>query len=187
MDENIEFILESTEEDMKKALDHLDRVLLKIRAGKANPVMLAGVTAEYYGARTPLNQLASVTAPDGRTLLVQPFDKSSIGAIERGITEANLGLNPQNDGDRIIVPIPMLTEERRRDLVRQAKDEGETTKIAIRNTRRDSNSEVKKLKEEGVSEDEIKGGEESIQNLTNKFTAAVDDKLKQKEAEIMTI
>ena len=187
MDENIEFILESTQEDMQAAIDRLDRELLKIRAGKANPVMLSGVFAEYYGARTPLNQLASVTAPDGRTLLVQPFDKSAIGAIERGITEANLGLNPQNDGDRIIVPIPMLTEERRRNLVKQAKEEGENAKISIRNTRRDSNSEIKKLKDDGVSEDEIKNGETEVQKLTDKYTTSVDEKLKQKESEIMTI
>lgn len=187
MDENIAFILESTADDMQSALDRLERELLKIRAGKANPIMLNSVFAEYYGARTPLNQLASVTAPDGRTLLVQPFDKGAIGAIERGITEANLGLNPQNDGSRIIVPIPMLTEERRRNLMKQAKEEGENAKISIRNARRDSNGEIKKLKDEGVSEDQMKDGESEVQKLTDKFTNLVDDKLKKKEEEVMTI
>ena len=187
MDENIEFILESTQDDMQKALERLDRELLKIRAGKANPVMLGSVFAEYYGARTPLNQLASVVAADGRTLVVTPFDKGAIGAIERGITEANLGFNPQNDGQRIIIPIPMLTEERRKSLVKQARGEGENAKISIRNTRRDSNNEIKKLKEEGVSEDELKNGEAEVQKLTDKYSEIVDSKLKQKEDEVMTI
>lgn len=187
MDENIEFILESTEESMKSAIEHLDRALLKIRAGKANPVMLGSVFAEYYGARTPLNQLASVVAADGRTLVVTPFDKGAIGAIERGITEANLGFNPQNDGQRIIIPIPMLTEERRKELVKQAKSEGEDAKVSIRNSRRDGNNEIKKLKDDGVSEDEIKNGEAEVQKLTDKYTEMVDEKLKTKEGEIMTI
>jgi ribosome recycling factor len=187
MDENVAFILESVEDDMKKSIEHLERELLKIRAGKANPVMLNGVRVEYYGAQTPLNQVASVAAEDARTLLVKPFDRKALQNIERGIIEANLGFNPQNDGTNIRIPIPMLTEERRKSLTKQARSEGENAKISIRNIRRDANSELKKLKDENVSEDQIKDGEEEVQKLTNKFTDKVDEVLKKKEGEIMTV
>ena len=187
MDENISFILETSKESMQAAIDHLEKELLKIRAGKANPVMLGGVRVEYYGAMTPLPQVASVNASDARTLTVTPFDKSALGAIERAIINANLGLNPSNNGSVIIVPIPMLTEDRRRGLVRQAKDEGESSKVSIRNNRRDAISTIKALKDDGVSEDEIKSGEDEVDKLTKSFSAKVDEVLKKKEDEIMTI
>lgn len=187
MDEMVEMILESAEESMGKAIEHLERELLKIRAGKANPVMLQGVRVEYYGAMTPLNQLASVSAPDARTIMVQPFDKGALREIEKAIIEANLGFNPQNDGTVIRVPVPQLTEERRRDLVKQAKNEGENCKISIRNIRRDHNDQLKKLKDENVSEDQIKNGEGEVQKVTNKYGDKVDAVIKKKEEDIMTI
>lgn len=180
-------ILEEAEDLMKKSLIHLESELHKIRAGKANPVMLDGVRAEYYGALTPLNQLATISAQDARMLVIQPFDKKSIAIIERAIKEANLGFNPQNDGIVIRIPVPIASEERRRQLVKQARDAGEDAKIAMRNVRRDHNDMIKKLKEEKVSEDQIKTGEAKMQDITNAFIAKVEDVLKKKEAEIMTI
>ncbi|MFM2375665.1 MAG: hypothetical protein RLZZ165_762 [Bacteroidota bacterium] len=187
MDENVKMILEEAEDLMKKTLHHLDLELNKIRAGKANPAMLDGLRAEYYGAPTPLNQLATISAQDARMLVIQPFDRKSIAAIERSIKEANLGFNPQNDGIVIRIPIPITSEERRRQLSRQATGEGEEAKIAIRSIRRDHNEMIKKLKEEKISEDEIKSGEAKMQDITNSYIAKVDEVLKKKEAEIMTI
>jgi ribosome recycling factor len=187
MEELVKMVIESAEESMHRSVEHLESELLKIRAGKANPVMLDGIRAEYYGAMTPLNQLATVSAQDARMLVVQPFDRKSIGLIERAIIEANLGFNPQNDGMVIRIPIPQLTEDRRKQLVRQSKDECENAKIAIRNIRRDHNDQMKKLKDDNVSEDQIKTGETKIQDLTNSYVSRIDDVLKKKEAEIMTI
>lgn len=187
MDENVAFLLDSAEEAMQKALEHLEHELVKIRAGKANPVMLQGVRVEYYGAMSPLNQVASVAAEDARTLLIKPFDRKEITNIEKAIVLANLGFNPQNDGINIRIPIPMLTEERRIKLGKQARSEGENGKISIRNARRDHISEIKKLKDEGVSEDQIKDGESKVDELTKKYTAKVDEILKRKEEEIMTV
>lgn len=187
MDENVKFILEEAEDTMKKSMLHLESELNKIRAGKANPVMLDGVKAEYYGASTPLNQLATISAQDARMLVIQPFDRKSIAIIERAIKEANLGFNPQNDGIVIRIPIPIASEERRKQLVKQTKDEGENAKIAIRNVRRDHNEMIKKLKDEKVSEDQIKTGEARVQEITNAYIAKVDETLRKKEAEIMTI
>ena len=187
MHEDVAMILEMAEDGMQNSIQHLDRELVKIRAGKANPVMLNGVRVDYYGSQTPINQVASVVAEDARTLRVTPFDKSSLSAIERAIIEANLGLNPQNDGTIIRIPIPQLTGDRRRDLVKQAKAEGEAAKISIRNVRRDHNDQLKKLKDDGVSEDQIKRGEEEVQKLTNKYSDRVDETIKKKEEEITTI
>ena len=187
MHEDVAMILEMAEDGMQNSIQHLDRELVKIRAGKANPVMLSGVRVEYYGSQTPLNQVASVVAEDARTLRVTPFDKSALSSIERAIIEANLGFNPQNDGTIIRIPIPQLTGDRRRDLVKQAKAEGEAAKISIRNVRRDHNDQLKKLKDEGVSEDQIKRGEEEVQKLTNKYSDKVDETIKKKEEEITTI
>ena len=187
MNEDIQLILETAKESMEGAIAHLMKELQKVRAGKANPVMLQGVMVEYYGAMTPINQVASVTAPEPRMLVVQPFEKSMLGTVERAIIEANLGLNPQNDGSIIRCPIPVLSEERRIQLVRQAKDEGENAKISVRNTRRDSNNEIKKLKDSGLPEDMLKIGEEEVQKLTNAFTTKVDEILSKKEDEIMTV
>lgn len=187
MDELVSMVLDSAEDAMKHSIEHLIRELAKIRAGKANPVMLQSVRAEYYGAPTPLNQLASVVATDARTLTITPFDKGSLHNIERAIIAANLGLNPQNDGTLIRIAVPMLTEERRKSLVKQAKNEGENAKISIRNIRRDHNDQMKKLKEDSVSEDQIKDGESEIQKLTNTYGSKVDEILKVKEGEIMTV
>lgn len=187
MDPIVKDIVDMARDGMAHSIQHLEQELLKIRAGRASAVMLNGVTVDAYGMKMPLNQVGSITTPDPRTIAISPFDKSTIGAIERGIIEANLGFNPMNDGIFVRVQVPIPTEERRRDLVKQAKNEGETAKISIRNVRREHNDELKKLKDEGVSEDMIKSGEELIQKVTNEYTARVDEILKEKEKEIMTI
>lgn len=172
---------------MNKAITHLTGELAKIRAGKASPSMLDSISVEYYGAPTPLNQVASVTAPDARTLFIKPWEKSVIPMIEKGIINSDLGLNPQNDGEQIIINIPQLTEERRTTLVKQAKGEGEHAKISIRNARKEINDGLKKLQKDGASEDEVKRAEDKVQGLTDEFTKKVDDILTKKEAEIMTV
>jgi ribosome recycling factor len=187
MEDDVKILLESAEETMQKTIHHLEAELLKIRAGKANPVMLDGIRADYYGAPTPLLQLASISAQDARMLVISPFDKKAINGIERAIKEANLGFNPSNDGIVIRIPIPIPSEERRRQLVRQAKEQGEEAKIAIRNVRREHNDAIKALKDEGISEDQIKLGEAKVQEVTNQFVAKVDEVMRKKEAEIMTI
>ncbi len=187
MDEDVAFILEAAGEGMESSIAHLEKELVKIRAGKANAVMLNGVRVEYYGAQTPINQVAAIVAEDSRTLRVTPFDKSALSAIERGIVAANLGLNPQNDGIIIRISIPQLSGERRQQLVKQARAEGETAKISIRSVRRDHNDQLKKLKEDGVSEDQIKRGEEEIQKMTAKYSDRIDEVIKKKEEEITTI
>lgn len=187
MDENIKMILDDADSHMEKAVVHLENELQKVRAGKANPVMLDGLRVEYYGAPTPLNQVANISAPEARLLVIQPFEKKMIHPIERAIKEANLGFNPQNDGSVIRIPIPPLSEERRKGLVKQAKDEGEKAKIAVRAIRRDSNEELKGLKKEGIPEDEIKAGETDMQKLTDAFIHKVDEVLRKKEHDIMTV
>eukprot|EP01037_Dinobryon_pediforme_P007249 gene7249-7319_t len=171
---------------MDKAIDHCDSELLKIRAGKANPAMLDDITVEYYGTPTPLNQVGSVNTPDARTIVIQPWEKSLLPLIEKAIKEANLGINPQNDGVIIRINVPPLTEERRRDLVKKAKAEAETGKIAVRNIRKDANEKIRKLKTEGVSEDEMKTGEAEIQKLTDAYIIKVDVLSEAKEKDIMT-
>lgn len=172
---------------MDRAIDHCDSELLKIRAGKANPSMLDDVFVDYYGTPTPLNQIGSVNTPDARTIVIQPWEKSLLTAIEKAIMEANLGVNPQNDGVIIRINVPPLTEERRRDLVKKAKAEAETGKIAIRNLRKDANEKIRKLKAEGVSEDEMKTGEGDIQKLTDAYIVKVDILSDAKEKDIMTV
>ncbi|MDB5144895.1 MAG: ribosome recycling factor [Mucilaginibacter sp.] len=172
---------------MEKAIDHCEGELQKIRAGKANPSMLDDVMVEYYGTPTPLSQVGSVNTPDARTIVVQPWEKSLLGAIEKAIMEANLGVNPQNDGVIIRINVPPLTEERRRDLVKKAKAEAETGKVAIRNIRKDANEKIRKLKSEGVSEDEMKTGEGEVQKLTDSFIVKVDQLSDVKEKDIMTV
>ncbi|MFD0765736.1 ribosome recycling factor [Mucilaginibacter lutimaris] len=172
---------------MDKAIEHADNELNKIRAGKANPSMLDDVSVDYYGTPTPLNQIGSVNTPDARTIVIQPWEKSLLPAIEKAIKEANLGVNPQNDGVIIRINVPPLTEERRRDLVKKAKGEAETGKIAIRNIRKDANEKIKKLKTEGVSEDEIKVGEADVQKLTDSYIVKVDQLSEAKEKDIMTV
>lgn len=187
MEEEIEIIMDSAEESMQSAITHLEKNLTKIRAGKANPNMLDTVYVDYYGSPTPLVQVANVTTLDARTLTVNPWEKTSLEPIERAIINSNLGLNPQNNGELIIISVPQLTEERRRDLVKQAKAEAEDAKVSIRNARKDANDEVKSLEKDGMSEDQAKGLEADIQELTNKYTGRVDAILNAKEEDIMKV
>ena len=187
MTEEIDFQLDIAKEQMQEAIMRLEKVLGKIRAGKANPQMLRTVMVDYYGVSTPLVQAANVSTPDAQTLSVQPFDKSLVTEIERAIIDANLGFSPSNKGERVIINLPPLTEERRRDLAKQAKSEIEKTKVSIRNIRQKANDEMKKLGKEGLSEDLVRGAEESVQELTNTYSSKLDVIYTTKEAEIMTV
>ena len=184
MNEKLEFILKSAEDKMQSSLLHLENELLNIRAGKANPNMLKGVMVDYYGNPTAIGQLANINTPDSKSLIVQPWDKSILQEIEKGIIDANLGFNPMNNGDTIIVSIPPLTEERRKELVKIVRNESENSKISIRNIRKDSNHEIKKT---DISDDEKKNYEIDIQELTDNFITKIDSVLKVKEKEIMTV
>ena len=185
--EEIEFILDSTEESMIGSIAHLEKEFLNIRAGKASPQMLGSVFVDYYGAQTPLSQVSNVNVPDARTITIQPYEKSMLHTIEKAIMVANLGFNPMNNGENIIISVPALTEERRRDLVKQAKAEAEDAKIGIRNARKDANTDIKKLEKEGTSEDICKSAEEDVQKLTDSFIRKVEEHLATKEAEIMKV
>lgn len=185
--EEINLYLDDAKDSMQKALKHTETEFTKIRAGKASPAMIEGVMVEYYGTQTPLAQVGSITTPDARTIAVKPWEKKLIAEIEKAIRDANLGLNPSNDGDLIRINIPPLTEERRKALVKQVKAEGENGKVRIRNIRKDTNEELKKLLKEGASEDEVKKAEEKVQTLTNEYIAKIDSLLTKKEAEIMTV
>jgi ribosome recycling factor len=185
--EEIEFILDSTKESMVGSIAHLEKEFLNIRAGKASPQMLGSVFVDYYGSQTPLSQVSNVNVPDARTITIQPYEKSMLQTIEKAIMMANLGFNPMNNGENIIISVPPLTEERRRDLVKQAKAEAEDAKISIRNARKDANTDIKKLEKEGTSEDVCKSAEEDIQKLTDSFIRKVDEHLATKEAEIMKV
>jgi ribosome recycling factor len=185
--EEIEFILDSTKESMENSLVHLEKEFLNIRAGKASPAMLGSVFVDYYGSSTPLSQVAKLSVPDARTITLQPFEKNMLHTIEKAIMIANIGFNPMNNGDLIIISVPPLTEERRRDLAKQAKVEAEDAKIGIRNVRKDANSDIKKLEKDGTSEDVCKDAEEDVQNLTNAYIKKVDELLAHKEAEIMKV
>ena len=184
MDE-LQLYLEEAKDLMNKALVHVGQELTKIRAGKANPSMLDGIMVSYYGAMTPMNQVSSMTTPDARTIFIKPWEKGLIAEIEKAIQNANLGLNPQNDGQQVIINIPMLTEERRRQLVKQVGNECEHGKVSIRNIRKETNEELKKIK--GVSEDDVKNAEEEVQRLTNDFITRIEAQMKKKETEIMTV
>ncbi|WP_445453657.1 ribosome recycling factor [Flavobacterium sp. 25HG05S-40] len=185
--EDIEFILDSTKESMAGSIAHLEKEFLNIRAGKATPQMLGSVFVDYYGSQTPLSQVANVSIPDARTITIQPYEKSMLQTIEKAIMIANLGFNPMNNGENIIISVPPLTEERRRDLVKQAKGEAEDAKISIRNARKDANTDIKKLEKDGTSEDLCKKAEDDIQKLTDSFIRKVDEHLATKEAEIMKV
>lgn len=187
MEEEISFYIEDAEASMKKAVTHTLNEFSKIRAGKANPVMLKGMMVEYYGSMSPLDQIANVSAPDARTLMVKPWEKGTLNDIERAIINSDLGLNPQNDGETIRMNVPVLTEERRRDLVKQSKAEAENGKVSIRNIRKETNAELKKLQKDGASEDNIKDAESTIQELTNQYSKNIDEIFAKKDAEIMTI
>lgn len=185
--EEIEFILDSTRESMAGSIAHLEKEFLNIRAGKASPQMLGGVFVDYYGSQTPLSQVANINVPDARTITVTPWEKNMLHPIEKAIMIANLGFNPMNNGDNIIINVPALTEERRRDLVKQAKAEAEDAKIGIRNARKDANTEIKKLEKEGTSEDVCKTAEDDVQKLTDSFIKKIEEHLVIKEAEIMKV
>lgn len=183
--EELDLILEEAKDQMVKALDHLDKEFAKLRAGKATPAMLSTVRIDYYGNSTPLSQAANISTPDARTLTVQPWEKNLIPEIEKAIINSNLGFAPSNNGDVIIISIPPLTEERRKELVKMAKAETETAKISIRNARKDANNDVKKSEE--ATEDIKKDYETRIQNLTDKYIKLADEALATKEKEIMTV
>jgi ribosome recycling factor len=187
MNDLIKLILDDTAESMDKAIAFADNELTKIRAGKAMPSMLDGIYVEYYGSATALSQVSTITTPDARTLMIQPWEKNLLKNIEKAIIDSNIGLNPQNDGNVIRLLIPPLTEERRRDLVKKVKDEAERGRIAIRNLRKDANEQIRKLKNEGVSEDEMKDGEGEVQKLTDRYIVKVDKLAELKEQDIMTV
>mgnify|MGYP001997923274 CR=1 FL=1 len=184
MNEKLEIILKVAEDKMQSSLKHLENELLNIRAGKANPSMLKNVVVDYYGNPTAIGQLANINTPDSKSLIIQPWDKNLLQEIEKGIINANLGFNPMNNGDTVIVSIPPLTEERRKELVKIVRNESENSKIRIRNVRKDSNHEIKKT---DVSDDEKKNFEIDIQELTNNFIDKIDSVLSAKEKEIMTV
>ncbi len=184
MNEEVQFVLDSTKEGMDAAIAHLEREFLKIRAGKASPAMLSSILVDYYGSQTPLSQVANVNTPDGRTISVQPWEKGMLQEIEKAIMNANLGFNPMNNGDLIIINVPPLTEERRIQLTKQAKAEAEHAKIGVRSARQDANKEIKDL---DISEDLQKNATDDVQGITDIYTKKIDDFLAKKEAEIMKV
>lgn len=185
--EEIELFLDEAKELMQKAVDHTSSELLKIRAGKAMPNMLDGIMVQYYGSPTPLNQVSSVTTPDARTLAIKPFERKTISDIEKAIINSDLGLSPQNNGEIIILTIPMLTEERRITLVKQSKNECENGKISIRTVRKEIMDSLKKLQKDGAAEDDIKRAEDVVQKLTDQYSTKIDEILAKKEIDIMKV
>jgi ribosome recycling factor len=185
MNEEIDFILDTAKEGMDAAIAHLEKEFVKIRAGKASPAMLSSVLVEYYGSQTPISQVANVNTPDARTITVQPWEKSMLSEIEKAIMNANLGFNPMNNGDNVIINVPPLTEERRRDLVKQAKAEAEHAKVGVRNARQEANKDIRGL--DDASEDVQKNAEADVQELTDRYIKKIDSFLGVKEAEIMKV
>jgi ribosome recycling factor len=187
MSEELQKQVDHASDSMKKAIGHLEAELVKIRAGRANPNMFDGLTVDYYGTPTLISQVGNITVADARTLTIQPWEKNMLQPIERAIIAANMGVTPQNDGIIIRIFLPPLTEERRKEIVKKVHAEGEHSKVAIRNIRRDAIEHVKKLQKQGVSEDLASDAEKEIQDMTNTFIAQVDKHLAQKEKEIMSI
>jgi ribosome recycling factor len=187
MDESILMYIDEAKDQMLKALAHLENELLRLRAGKATPHILDGVYVDYYGTKTALSQVSSINTPDARTIAIQPWEKKMLDVIEKAILAANIGVTPMNNGDLIRLVIPPLTEERRRDLVKQVKGEGEHARVSIRNARREANDEFKKLQKDGIPEDMIKEAEEKVQKMTDDFSKKVEEHLNKKEMEIMTV
>ena len=185
--EEIDFYLEEASDSMSKAVEHFTKEVSKIRAGKANTSMFDGVSVDYYGSQSPINQVANINTQDAKTIVIKPWEKNMLDPIERAILGANLGVTPMNDGDFIRIILPPLTEERRKDLVKKAREIAENSRITIRNIRRDANDALKQLKSDGASEDMIKSAEEKVQDYTNEFVAQVDKYLIAKEDEIMTV
>jgi ribosome recycling factor len=187
MDEEIQFYLDELVESMGKALAHVNVEMSRIRAGKASPAMLDGLRVDYYGTPTPISQIANITAPDARSLLIKPWEKNMISEVAKAIKNSDLGLNPVSDAEGVRLNIPAMTEERRRDLVKQAKNESEAGKVRVRGIRKDVNESLRKLLKEGASEDAVKSAEEKVQKTTDSYIAEVDKTLSKKESEIMTI
>lgn len=180
-------VTDIAKDSMESAIEHLIKELSKIRAGKASSAMLDGIYVDYYGSQTPLNQVSNINTPDARTISIQPWEKAMLESIEKAIQVANLGLNPQNNGELVMINVPPLTEERRRDLVKQTKAEGEHAKVSIRAARKDANDEIKNLQKDTISDDLAKNAEDDIQKLTDKFSNRVDELLSLKERDIMTV
>jgi ribosome recycling factor len=187
MTEEVQFCLDVAKESMQNAIIHLEREMQKVRAGKASPQMVEGIRVDYYGTITPLNQMANVSAPDPKTIFIQPWDKNALQPIEKAIMLANLGFNPMNDGMVIRIPVPPLTEERRREYVKRAKSEAESERVVIRGIRREANETAKKLEKQGIPEDEIKKLENDIQSLTDEHILKIDKIIAAKEKDIMTV
>lgn len=187
MEEEIQMFLDEAKDTMNKAVEHTQKELAKIRAGKAMPNMLDGLMVNYYGVDTPIQQVASVNTPDARTLAIKPFERKLIQDIEKAIKDSDLGIMPQNDGEIIRLTVPPLTGERRTKLVKQVKQEGEAGKVSVRNIRKDINSSLKDLQKEGAPEDAVKRAEEKVQKLTDTFIAKIDEILVKKEEELMTV
>lgn len=183
----VDEIIKSMQEQMDKTISHLETALTKIRTGKANPSMMDPVMVDYYGNMVPLSQIANINTPDARTIVVQPWEKNKLQDIERAIINSNIGLNPQNDGEVIRINVPPLTEERRKEMVKICKSEGEDSKVGIRNIRRESNELIKKIQKEGLAEDVAKDAEAKIQHVTNDFIAKIDGLVARKEKEVMTV
>jgi len=187
MSEEVQFCLDVAKESMQSAIAHLEREMQKVRAGKASPQMVENIRIDYYGTITPLNQMANVSAPDPKTIFIQPWDKSALQLIEKAIMAANLGFNPMNDGMVIRIPVPPLTEERRREYVKRAKTEAESARVVIRGLRKEANDTAKKLEKQGIPEDEIKKLESDIQNITDENIQKIDKIIAAKEKDIMTV
>lgn len=187
MNEEVELVIEEAKDRMQKALEHLEYELSRLRAGRANPVLLDGITVDYYGVNSPLSQVSNINTPDPKTILIQPWEKNMLGTIEKAILAANIGLTPMNNGEVIRISIPPLTEERRHQLVKQVRNEGETAKISLRNARKWANDELKKMLKDGLPEDVEKDATENIQEMTHDFSAKVDKIMAMKEKEVMTV
>lgn len=187
MNEDVQLVIEEAKDQMSKTVKYLENEMARIRAGKANPRILDGITVDYYGQETPLAQVSNINTPDAATIAVQPWEKQMVGPIEKAIMAANIGLTPMNNGEMIRINIPPLTEERRKELVKQVKNEGENAKISLRNSRREANDEIKKLEKSGLSEDNARDAEAEAQKLTDDYNNKVDSIIDKKEQEIMTI
>lgn len=187
MEEELQLLIEEAKEMMDKSINHLEKELFKITTGKANPSMLSSVIVDYYGSNTPLNQVANISTPDAKTLSVQPWEKAMLEPCANGILYANLGLNPQNNGEMLIISIPILTEQRRMDLCKVARHEGEEAKIGVRNARHNAIDQIKQLQKDGMSEDDARVAEKEVQDLTNSYTANIDKHVEEKEKDIMTV
>ena len=187
MNEEIELITEEVRERMEKTLEHLEHELARLRAGRATPALLEGITVDYYGVNSPLSQVSNINTPDAKSILIQPWEKTMLGTIEKAILAANIGFTPINNGEVIRINVPPLTEERRHQLVKQVRNEGETAKISIRNSRKWANDELKRLLKEGLPEDLEKNAVEEVQKMTNDYSAKVDKVMALKEKDIMTV